>query len=143
MADPKPRNHYWREPLKTAPGEDGRTEQHHAKSCDINTIMARYVKTGVMDHISKYEPRYGDVSSADWQAAQNLVAGVKTEFEELPAYVRDYYEGNADNYLDAMQTDEGVNELRNIRPPGQKYETDGSPAVETPEPEPAPTPEPS
>ena len=35
------------------------TEQHHAKACDINSIMAKYVKTGVLDHITRYEPTYG------------------------------------------------------------------------------------
>ena len=67
---------------------EGRTEQHHAKSVNINTIVAKYMKTGVIDHIAKHSPTYGEVSSQSFHDAQNLVAEQKTIFQELPSYVR-------------------------------------------------------
>lgn len=102
------------------------TEQHHARACDINTIMARYVQTGLIDHLSKYEPQFGDVSRFDFQEAMYLVKEVESEFANLPAYVRDHYR-NAQNYLEAIQTEEGVQALRSLRPPGQLYTEDGEP----------------
>ena len=102
------------------------TEQHHARACDINTIMTKYLKTGVVDHINKYEPTYGDVSEADFKKSMDLVAAVKSEFQDLPAYVRAEI-GDEATYLSLMQTDEGVSQLRSILAPGEKYEKDGSP----------------
>lgn len=108
---------------------DTMTEQHHARACDINTIMAKYVRTGLLEHVSKYEPTFGDVSRVDFQDAMFLVAEVEAEFQDLPAYVREHY-GNAQNYLEAIQTEEGVEALRSLKPPGQQYTLDGDPDLE-------------
>ena len=104
------------------------TEQSHAKSCNINTIMARYEKTGLIEHMSSYEPQYGDVSEADYKKSLDLVAAVTSEFEELPAYVRAHYNGDASNYLAAIQTEEGIEDLRSIQHPADAYTKDGSPS---------------
>lgn len=103
-----------------------KTEQHHAKSCNINTIMARYRKTGLIDHIKHHEPRFGDVSGADFQAAAILVADQVSIFEELPAHVRAFYENDPALYLTALETDEGIEELRNIPDPATLYDRDGA-----------------
>jgi len=104
------------------------TEQNHARACDINTIMAKYIKTGVLEHIKMYEPTYGDVSEADWQKSMETICNVRSEFNELPAYVRKEI-GGEDKYLALMQTDKGVATLRNILAPAEKYEADGAPKV--------------
>lgn len=104
------------------------TEQNHARACDINSIMARYVKTGLIDHVQSYQPTYGDVSEKDFQNAMQLVAGVISEFEQLPAFVRDFYSGDPENYLEAISTPEGIEELRSLTPKGMAYDRDGVPA---------------
>lgn len=104
------------------PMKEKRTEQNHARSCDINTIMARYVKTGVIDHINKHSAKYGDVSGADFTAAQLLVAEQKTVFEELPAYAREHFDNDVATYLEALQTDEGLEELRSVLHPSDGYD---------------------
>ena len=83
------------------------TERHHAKTCNINAIMAKYNKTGLVDHINRHEARYGDVSGADFQRAQNLIAEQKTIFHELPAAVRAAYDNDPAIYLDEVLTEEG------------------------------------
>lgn len=112
------------------------TEQHHEKSCNINNIMARFTKTGVIDHINRHQANYGDVTGADFKAAQDLVAEQKSVFHELPAAIREQFDNDPANYLDLMMTDEGVEELREMLNP-----TEPTPEPE-PEPEPEPTPEP-
>lgn len=104
------------------------TEQHHARACDINTIMAKYVRTGLIEHLSQYEPRFGDVSNVDFQEAMFLVKEVESEFANLPAYVRAHY-GDAQNYLEAVSTPEGVEALRSLRPAAEQYTQDGEPDV--------------
>lgn len=110
------------------------TEQHHAKACDINTIMARYLKTGLIDHISKYEPQFGDVSELDFKQSLDTITRVESEFYELPAFVRDHYDNDPSNYLAAVVTEEGLADLQSLKPPGQQYNRDGT--IEHP-PEPA------
>ena len=101
------------------------TEQHHARSCDINTILARYKQTGVIEHIKNFEPQYGDVSEVDFKNAMDTVATVKSEFESLPAWARAKFDG-VEHYLRLMQTDEGVEELRKMVAPGLAYDEQGS-----------------
>lgn len=108
------------------------TEQHHARACDINTIMAKYLKTGVIEHVAKWEPTFGDVSEQDFKKSMDTVTRVESEFYELPAYVRAHYQGDPAKYLAAVVTDEGLEELQKLKPPGQRYERDGSPEAEAP-----------
>ena len=67
------------------------TEQHHAKTCNINHIIAKYQKTGLLDHVNKYEPTYGDVSRIEFEKAMNLVSDQKMVFDELPSSIRAHY----------------------------------------------------
>lgn len=108
------------------------TEQHHKQSCDINTIVAKYLKTGLLDHVKRYEGTYGDVTGADFKSAQDLIAQQKSTFNDLPAAVRAKFDNDPTQYLDMVMTDEGINELKNILNPPI-----AEPEVET-EPEKAP-----
>lgn len=114
-----------RVPVYEDPGES-MTEQHHAKNCDINTIMARYIETGVITHIKKYEDKFGDVSGLDFKKSADLVAQVTSEFEELPAFARDFYENDPQVYLNAISTPEGVQELQSLKHPATHYDRDGN-----------------
>lgn len=71
------------------------TEQHHAKSHEIDFIIDQYTRTGVIQHNSQYEGRYGEMPSADaYEAMHNAVAEAQTFFEELPQEIRaDFREG--------------------------------------------------
>ena len=114
----------------TRSGGESMTEQAHARSCDINTIMSRYEKTGVLEHIKDYEPQFGDVSDLDFKRAMDTVAQVKSEFQDLPAWVRDHYNQDEGKYLEAVSTEDGVAELRALTPPSQAYTRDGERDVE-------------
>ena len=84
------------------------TEQHHTKTCNIHAIIAKYQKTGLIDHINRHQARYGDVSGADFQTAQNLIAEQATIFEELPSAVREAYDNDPAKYLNEVMTPDGV-----------------------------------
>lgn len=123
-----------------------RTEQHHAKSVNINTIMAKYHKTGVIDHVKAHGAQYGDVTGMDFHAAQNLVATQKTIFEELPAYARNHFQNNVQDYLILVASPGGEDALQAILHPAENYNKDGSPPeavlplVDPPAPDPTPDP---
>lgn len=48
-----------------------RTQQHFMDSCDINKILAKYRKTGVIEHVKRAKAMYGDFSEYV-EVAQNL-----------------------------------------------------------------------
>lgn len=102
------------------------TEQHHARSCDINTIMAKYLRTGVLDHIKQYEPTFGDISELDFKESMDTIRTIEAEFGDLPAYVRAHFKQDASAYLRQISTPEGVEAIRNLKPPAAAYKKDGS-----------------
>ncbi len=97
---PIPRNAYEpsvRTPLKFA--KTGRTEQSHKRACDINSIMAKYQKTGAIKHLNAHPPKYGDATGPDFTAAQFLVAEQTSIFEELPSKLRRIFKNDPAEYL--------------------------------------------
>lgn len=126
--------------VQTPSGGVSMTEQHHKKACDINSIMAKYTKTGLLDHVSKYEPQYGDATGADFKAAQDLVARQKSIFMELPAEVRAEFKNDPSNYLELITTEGGpqqLAEMLNPQPEPQPKEEVEKPVELKPESEPA------
>lgn len=81
----------------------GRTKQSFKAECDINNIMARFLKTGVLEFTQKNQPRYGDVTGLEYQSAINLVAGAKSMFNQLPAQLRDRFENEPAKFYDFVQ----------------------------------------
>lgn len=84
----------------------GLTHQSFKDECDINTIMGRYLKTGVLpENLTQREAQYLDVSDIDFQAAAELVAGAKSLFEQLPSSIRNRFENDPAKLL-AFTSDE-------------------------------------
>lgn len=88
---------------------DSRTEQSHKEECDINQILSKYIKTGVLAHQKQYAPQYGDYSSTDFHEAQNIIATAMSMFQELPSKVRNHFENDPAKFLD-FASDENNNE---------------------------------
>lgn len=79
------------------------TEQHHKKECDINYIIDKYDKTGVIKHVSKFEGKFGDMTGMDFQAMQFKIAQATNMFNELPAEIRSQFANNPANLLSFME----------------------------------------
>ncbi|AXL14418.1 internal scaffolding protein [Microviridae sp.] len=79
--------------------------------------MAKYQKTGLIDHVQRYKGQYGDVSGADFKSAQDLVAEQKTIFYELPSSVRAEFDNDPAEYLDLLVQDDGPAILQDLLNP--------------------------
>lgn len=90
------------------------TKQSFTKECDINTIMAKYQKTGAIDHVNKHEGSYGFASSDDFQESLNIVARGQTMFDELPSSIRTKFENDPAKFLEFVQNPENIEEMREI-----------------------------
>ena len=78
------------------------TEQSHKSQCDVNKIIAKYDKHGLLQHVSRFEAQFGDVSGIDFKEAQDLVAKAKSSFNDLPSEIRNRFKNSPQELLAFM-----------------------------------------
>lgn len=94
-------------------GDPGKTDPSQAKDCDINLILDRYIRTGVLPGVDA-NALYGDFSEPlDYQAALNTVIRAQEQFNALDPYLRKRFNndpaeflefiGDKDNYAEAKK----------------------------------------
>lgn len=78
----------------------GRTHQEDKERCDINNIMKRYRKVGVLP-VSQLEMFYADVSEmGDYRTALHNVQAVQGVFSKLPSDIRAAFDNDPAAFLD-------------------------------------------
>ena len=87
------------------------TIQSEAANCDINNIVERFEKTGVLPSMTS-TPIYGDFTSPfDFQTAQQLLINAEQAFMSLPAKVRLEFENNPAKFLDFVDDPANADKL--------------------------------
>lgn len=89
--------------------QDGRTQKHMARATDINNILAKYKKTGVIEHINRAMARYGDFSEySDVATLENMdkMAKAQASFEMLPAEVRNKFNNSMVGFFSFLEAEE-------------------------------------
>lgn len=78
------------------------TRQSMSAECDINNIMKKYERTGILDHQNRYEGGYGDFTSApeNYHEAMNQIIEAQDMFLSLPAQIRKKFANDPGNYLE-------------------------------------------
>lgn len=80
------------EGVNTGPGL---TKQAFADETNINKIVAGFEKTGMINHLSKAEPFYGDVSGlVDYQESLNVVMRAEELFNSMSADIRSRFQND-------------------------------------------------
>lgn len=80
-----------------------KTEQSHENETNINKIIKRYQKTGMLP-ISNKTAMYGDFTgSIDYHEANNRIATAKTNFLALPSDLRKRFDNDPGKLLDFLQ----------------------------------------
>lgn len=86
--------------LQSVPVGESRTKQSEAEACNINVIMAKYSKTGLITHLNRYEGKYGDFTAiTDYQTSLNIVMEAEKMFMSLPSDVRAKFENDPGKFL--------------------------------------------
>lgn len=81
-------------------GSPSLTQQSFADETDINTIMDRFERTGILPETG-FEARFGDASLfPDFHAAMNMSVQAIESFEALPAKIRARFHNNPAEFLD-------------------------------------------
>lgn len=77
-----------------------RTKQADKEACDINNILRRYEKTGILSDMILENPQYGDFSDvASFQEACQVVRVAEEQFGALSARVRERFGNDPANML--------------------------------------------
>lgn len=80
-----------------------RTQQQFKEECDINSILGKFRRTGVIDHVNRYNGDYGFATSTSFQEAMNQVAEVNSMFASLPSEIRNRFANDAGAFLEFVQ----------------------------------------
>lgn len=86
-------------------------KQSFKEECDINTIMAKYQKTGLIEHVQNVQAQYGDFTSVtDYQLSLNQVIAAQAAFEQLPARVRERFLNDPSRLMAFLEDDKNRDE---------------------------------
>lgn len=92
-------------------GTESMTKQCFRDQCDANSIMARWQKTGQIDHLNMTPPAYGDFETADdYLAATVKVQRAEEEFAALSSKVRDRMGNSPATFMEFMHDPENEKE---------------------------------
>lgn len=91
------------------------THQSMSADCDINNIMKRFEKTGVLDHINNRQGDYADFLSAeDYHSSMLKVVEAQDMFSSLPASIRSRFENDPAQFLDFVHNPDNRDEMASM-----------------------------
>lgn len=77
------------------------TKQAMGAETDINNIMKKYEKDGIITHLAKHQGQYGDFSEVvDYHTALNTMIDADDAFASLPSRIRGEFLNDPGKFLD-------------------------------------------
>lgn len=122
------------------------THQSMSAECDVNLIMARFEKTGILEHRNTFEGQYGDFTELpqDYHESMNAVIAANDMFSTLPATVRKRFANDPGLFLDFVADPNNKTELEKMglakAPIVELIDADDTPPPPAPKAAPAPAP---
>ncbi len=113
--------------------QTSRTKQSFAQESEINNIMAKYEKTGVIDHVKEHGGYAEMPAGLEYQDALQLTIDAQLAFDGLPAKTRKEFGNDAFQFLAFVEDPENVErmaELGLIGLPDDEVSAEGDPALE-------------
>jgi len=122
--------------IQTNNNQPSMTKQSLKDDADVNKIIKRYNKTGVLPNMNKLESIYGQITSQDLQDALNKVDSSYEAFSEVPSDIRAQFGNDAGAFIDYATNPQNIDQMRQwkLAPPPIP-----EPIQESPPPEPTPT----
>jgi phage internal scaffolding protein len=90
----------------------GLAQQHFKDECDVNRILAKYQRTGLIDHVNRFNGDYADLSDVpDFQASLDAVISAQEAFLTLPSSVRKQFDNDPAVFLDFVHNPDNRDEM--------------------------------
>ena len=86
------------------------TEQAHKDSCDVNKIINKYDKTGLLTHVNEMEIKYGNVSGIEYKEMMDKIVDIKQQFDQMPSSIRKRFANSPEIYLNFMDDESNRDE---------------------------------
>ena len=112
--------------------------QSFQAECDVNGIMKKFEKTGLLDHVNEHHGDYGNyIGFDDYHASLNSIRAAEDAFNSIPAKIRAKFDNDPAQFLLFVQDDDNHDEivamgLANAGPEDGPRETKPLPREETP-----------
>lgn len=91
------------------------TKQNFKAECDVNNIVARAKKTGLVNHVSRYNGQYGDFSEpVDYQSALNFMMEASDVFMSLPSNIRKKFDNDPGQFLSFAEDPANKDQMREL-----------------------------
>lgn len=92
-----------------------RTKQCHKDECDINNIVKKYDKHGLLTHVNNAIAQYGDYSEInEFLESQLIVKKAEQSFSEIPSEIRAKFKNNAGEFFEFANNPANIDELVNL-----------------------------
>lgn len=94
---------------------DGMTRQEFAAETDINVLLERYEKTGVLNHYSRRDPLYLDLTEqpiGDLRSALHTLDEATAAFMTLPASVRREFDQDPVKFMEYAGDRSNLEQMR-------------------------------
>lgn len=92
----------------------GKTKQSFKDETDINNILARFQRTGLLEFTNKNQPQYADCTGIEYQAGMETIRKASALFQSLPSSVRARFHNEPAEFLDFVQDDKNRDEARQM-----------------------------
>lgn len=97
------------------PGDGPGAKQSMADECNVNLIVERFEKTGLIDHLAAGVPQFVDASElGDYRSIIEQVRVVDEYFMGLPAQVRQAFGNDPRLFMDYLETKPSRDELESL-----------------------------
>lgn len=91
----------------------GRTQQNFKEQCDVNEIMKRFERTGVLDHLNEYQGNYGDFIEVpqSFHEAVNQVLSAQDMFMTIPARIRAEFNNDPGVFIEFVSDPNNIDRM--------------------------------
>lgn len=92
-----------------------RTKQSFREQVNVNSIIARHRKSGMLDHVNGKQPFYGDVSNIrSYQEALNVVNTASELFNGMSASIRRRFDNDPLRMIEFLQDPRNLQEAQEL-----------------------------
>lgn len=89
-----------RERIQLTNFDKTKTKQSFADKVNINKIVAKHQRSGMVEHLNEKEPFYGDVTHlGDYRESLNIVIEAKELFAKMSAEIREKFKNNPNEMI--------------------------------------------
>lgn len=88
------------------------TKQSLAANLDVNNIIKRYTKTGILLNAQNLEAVYGEITSMDLREALEKVSKADEMFSQVPSKIRAQFDNDAGAFIDFATNPANIAQMR-------------------------------